>query len=54
MPTTPGGGDTVNEESDDSIHIEEQGLKDDGVVIAQIASDGLVATSVPSIEDPSA
>lgn len=31
--TTPGGGDTVNEESDDSIHTEEQSLKDDSMVI---------------------
>ena len=34
MPTTPRGGDTVNEEFDDSIHMEEQGPKDNGVVIA--------------------
>lgn len=31
---TPGGGDTIDEESDDSTHAEEQVHKDEGVVIA--------------------
>lgn len=52
IPTTPGGGDTVNEEFDDFIHIEEQGPKE-GVVIAQPAPSGPVASSAPLAEDPS-
>lgn len=34
VPTIPGSGDTVNKESDDSTHIEEQDLNDDNVVLA--------------------
>lgn len=52
-PTTPAVGDTVDEESDDSAHTEEQIPIDDGVVIAQPVLEGHVTTSVPSIEDPS-
>lgn len=54
MSMTFGGNDTVNEESDDSIHKEEQGPKDDGVVIAQPIPNNPIATSVPSAKDPSA
>nr|POE52703.1 hypothetical protein CFP56_17656 [Quercus suber] len=53
VPTTPRGGDTVNEESDDSIHIEKQGPKDDGVVIAKLVPTGTVAPLVLSAKDPS-
>lgn len=53
-PTTPAVGDTVDEESNDSAHTEEQIPIDDGVVIAQPVPEGHVTTSVPSIEDPSA
>lgn len=34
VSTTLRGGDVVNKEFDDSIHAEEQGPKDDGMVIA--------------------
>ena len=51
MPMTLVGGDTVDEESDHSIHTEEHVPKDDDVVIAQPALEGLVIASVPSIED---
>ena len=54
MPTTPGGGDTIDEESDDSAHVEEQDPKDNGVVLAQPAPEGPVVASIPSVEDPSA
>ena len=33
LPTTPADGDTIDEETNDSTHIE-QGLKDDSVVLA--------------------
>lgn len=52
MSAILGGGDIIHEESDDSIHIEEQGPKDDGVVIAQPALDGPVAILIPSAKDP--
>ena len=51
MPMTLVGGDTVDEESDDSVHIEEHVPKNDDVVIAQPDLEGLVIASVPSIED---
>ena len=51
MPSTPGGGDIVDEESDDSTHIEEQDSKDDGVVLTQPIPDGSVAPLVPSTKD---
>ena len=50
---TPGGGDTVDEESDDSTHTEEQDPKDDCMVLAQLVPDGLVAPLVPYVEEPS-
>lgn len=50
---TPKGGDAVNEESDDSIHTEEQSPKGDVVVIAQLVPVGPITPSVPSAEDPS-
>lgn len=48
---TPTGYDTVSEETDDYTHTE-QHLKDDGVVLAQLALEGPVAPWVPSAEDP--
>ena len=54
VPTTTRGDETVNEESDDSVHTGEQGPKDDGVVITQLVPVGTIAPLVPSAEDPSA
>lgn len=53
VPTTPGGSDTVNEESDDSTHMEEQDLKDDNMVIAQPILVSPITLWVSSAEDPS-
>ena len=53
VPTTLRGGDTINEESSDSIHTEEQDPKDNDIVIAQPVPVGLVTPSVSSVEDPS-
>lgn len=53
VPTTPRSGDTVNEESSDSTHTEEQDSKDNGIVIAQPVLADLVTPSVSSVEDPS-
>nr|POE46205.1 hypothetical protein CFP56_60594 [Quercus suber] len=53
VPTTPGGGDTIDEEFSDSTHTKEQDLKHDSVVLAQPILDGPVASLVPSVEDPS-
>lgn len=50
---TSGGGNTVDEESDDSTHIEEQDSKDNGVVLAQLVPDGPIAPLVPAVEEPS-
>ena len=46
--------DKVVEESDDSTHIGEHIPINDGMVIAQPVPKGHVATSVPSVENPSA
>ena len=51
VSSTPGGGDIVNEKSDDSTHIEEQDSKDVGVVLAQPIPDGFVAPMVLSTKD---
>ena len=53
VPTTLRGGDTINEESSDSIHTEEQDPKDNDIVIAQPVPVGLITPSVSSVEDPS-
>lgn len=53
MLTTLGGGDTVDEESDESIHSEKWGPKDYGVVITKPILAGTVAPLFLSIEDPS-
>ena len=52
LPTTPMAGDTVDEESDDSTHTEEQIPIDDGVVIAQPVPEGYITISSPSVKDP--
>ena len=51
--TTPGASDTVDKEFDDSTYTEERIPIDDGVVIAQPVPEGHIATSVPSVKDPS-
>lgn len=51
VPLTPGGGDTIGVESDDSTYMEEQVHKDEGVVIAQPILNGAVSPSVLFVED---
>ena len=51
LPMTPAGGDTVDQESDDSAHTEKQIPKNDRVVIALPVPEGHVATLVPSVKD---
>ena len=51
LPTTPAGGNTVNEETDDSTQ-SKQDPKDDDVVLAQPAVEGLVTPLAPSTDDP--
>ena len=51
MPITPAFGDTVSEETDDSTHTE-QDLKDDGVVLVQLALKKTITPLVLSAEDP--
>ena len=51
LPTTPVGGDNINEETNDSTHAE-QGLKDDGVVLAQPALERPVTLVIPFAENP--
>ena len=51
MLTTPAFGDTVSEETDDSTHTEKD-LKDDGMVLVQLALEKPVTPLVPSAEDP--
>ena len=51
LPTTPVGGDTVSEETDDSTQLKWD-PKDDGVVIAQLAIEGPVVPLALSAEDP--
>ena len=53
MQTTPAFGDTVSEETNDSIHTE-QDPKDDNVVLAQLALEKPVTPLVSSTEDPPA
>ena len=53
IPTTPRGGDTINEESNDSAHTKDQDLKDDGVIIAQPIPVGPITLLVSSSEDSS-
>lgn len=50
LPTTPAGGDTINEETNDSTHAE-QGSKDDNVVLAQLVLERPVTPLIPSTED---
>ena len=51
LPTTPVGGDTVSEETDDSTQLKWD-PKDDGVVLAQFAIKGPVVPLALSAEDP--
>ena len=52
IPPTPGGGDTVNDETDDSIHIVNQKAKDTNVEASiQPTPEGLEAPGVPSATD---
>ena len=52
VPPTPGGDDSVSNETVDSIHTVEQEVKDiDGVVITQPAFDGLDAIVVSSAKN---
>nr|POE62453.1 hypothetical protein CFP56_26384 [Quercus suber] len=53
VPPAPGGDESLSDESDDSIHIVEQEVKDNGVVIAQPVPEGLVTPTVSSTIDPS-
>lgn len=48
---TLAGGDTIDEETDDSTHAE-QGSKDDGMVLAQLALERPVASLILFTEDP--
>ena len=52
LPTTPVGGDTVSEETDDSTQLKWD-PKDDGVVLAQLAIEGPVVPLALFVEDPS-
>ena len=51
LPTTPVGGDTVNEETNDSTQLKWD-PKDDGVVLAQLAIKGPVIPLALFAEDP--
>lgn len=51
LPITPTGGDTINEEPNDSTHAE-QGSKDDSMVLAQLVLKRPVTPLIPSTEDP--
>ena len=51
MLTTLAFGDTVSKETDDSTYTE-QNLKDDGVVLVQLALEKPITPLVPSAEDP--
>lgn len=52
VPPTPGGDDTVSDETVDSVHTIKQEVKEaDGMVIAQPALDGLDTVVVPSTEN---
>ena len=55
IPPTPGGGDNVYDETDDSVHIVSQKVKDTNVEASiQPTPEGLEALVVPSAVDPSA
>lgn len=51
VPTTLGGGDVVNEKSDDSVHTKKQGPKGDVVVIAQPIPVGTVTPLISFAKD---
>ena len=50
LPSTPMGGDTFNEETDDSTQSEGD-PKNDGVILAQPAVERPVTPLIPSAED---
>lgn len=52
LPTTLDGGETTDEETDDSTHAE-QGLKDDSMVLTQPVLERPVTPLISSTEDPS-
>ena len=52
LPITRVGGNTVSEETDDSTQSERY-PKDDGMVLAQPAIDGIVTPLAQSVDDPS-
>ena len=52
LPSTPVGGDTISEETDNSTQ-SEWDPKDDGVILAQPTMERLVTPLIPSTEDPS-
>lgn len=54
VPLTLEKDDSINDESDDSIHKIEQEVKDGGVIIAHPIPEGLIASAVSSAEDLSA
>ena len=51
LPSTPTGGDTISEETDDSTQ-SEWDPKDDGVILTQPVVERLVTPLIPSTEDP--
>ena len=51
LPTTPVGGDTVSEKTNDSTQLKWD-PKDDGVVLAQLTIEGPIIPFVLSAEDP--
>ena len=51
LPMTPTGDDTASEETDDSAHIK-QGLKDNGVVLAQPTQENPITPLISLVEDP--
>ena len=51
LPTTPVGGDTVGEETNDSTQLKWD-PKDDSVVLAQLAIEGPVIPLALSAKDP--
>ena len=50
---TPRGDDVVSDETDDSIHMVEQEVKGDGMIIAQPTLEGLETPVVSLVVDPS-
>ena len=54
VPPTPGGDDTVSEETSDSVHTIKQGAKDANTkTVVQLALDGSETPAAQSAVDPS-